>query len=102
MEGGVGLDSQEDETRLEEQLTKELDDLREKLASGAVKGTPVTPESFAAHARRHPRRPPPFVMRQWLDGRAAKWKVQKRKEKEAAERKAKAKVCGALPLHRRG
>eukprot|EP00670_Eutreptiella_braarudii_P004539 CAMPEP_0174304240 /NCGR_PEP_ID=MMETSP0809-20121228/60660_1 /TAXON_ID=73025 ORGANISM="Eutreptiella gymnastica-like, Strain CCMP1594" /NCGR_SAMPLE_ID=MMETSP0809 /ASSEMBLY_ACC=CAM_ASM_000658 /LENGTH=257 /DNA_ID=CAMNT_0015410409 /DNA_START=30 /DNA_END=803 /DNA_ORIENTATION=- len=57
-----------DETRLEEQLQKELEELREKLASGKIKGTKVTPESFK------------------------KWKLQKKKEKAAAEKKAKAKA----------
>jgi len=65
---------EEDEERLEEQLAKELEELREKLESGAIVGTKVTAETFA------------------------KWKVQKRKEKEAAEKKAKAKALrtGAL------
>ena len=57
-----------DETRLEEQLTKELDELREKLASGKIKGTKVTPESFK------------------------KWKEQKRKAKILADKKAKVKA----------
>uniref|UniRef100_A0A7S1N427 ZC3H15/TMA46 family C-terminal domain-containing protein n=1 Tax=Eutreptiella gymnastica TaxID=73025 RepID=A0A7S1N427_9EUGL len=63
-----------DETRLEEQLQKELEELREKLASGKIKGTKVTPESFK------------------------KWKEQKRKEKILADKKAKIKAIrtGAL------
>lgn len=55
-----------DETTLEEQLQKELDQLREDLASGKVKGTPITPETFAA------------------------WEEKRRKEAEKAARRAQA------------
>lgn len=55
-----------DETTLEEQLQKELDQLREDLATGKKKGTPVNPETFAA------------------------WEEKRRKEAEKALRKAQA------------